>query len=189
MNWKLQIAKGALLSVGLIGSILVVFFIFKGFIGIDRLLEIKGFFFTTEPIDSETIMNLKKLGTSDKILPFNSIFTQTLAYYDTIITILIGILGVVIAIAFVYIKYNSEEKSREHAEKYMENYLKTTSFRDMVEEMAEKIAKDRIESWGEDITKGFERIEQLEKNVEQIKRKVASLEEDRKESNESLDKD
>ena len=103
--------------------------------------------------------------------------------------ILIGILGVVIAIAFVYIKYNSEEKSREHAEKYMENYLKTTSFRDMVEKMAEKIAKDRIESWGEDITKGFERIEQLEKNVEQIKRKVASLEEDRKESNESLDKD
>ena len=88
MNWKLQIAKGALLSVGFIGSILVVFFIFKGFIGIDRLSEIKGFFFTTEPIDSETIMNLKKLGTSDKILPFNSIFTQTLAYYDTIITIL-----------------------------------------------------------------------------------------------------
>lgn len=183
MNWKLQIAKGALLSVGFVGLILILFFILKSFIGIDRLSQVKGFFFITEPIiDSKTLTDLENLGVLDKILPFHSIFTQTLAYYDTIITVLIGILGVVIAIAFVYIKYNSEEKSKEHAEKYIKNYLKTINFRDTVEKMTKTVVKDRIESWGEDITKGFERIKELE-------RKVDSLEEDRKESNESIGKD
>ena len=181
MNWKLQIAKGALFSLSFMASIFILCFVTKAFIGMDRLSEIKGSFFTSEPLDSKTMMDLKKLGVSDKIIPFHSIFTQTLAYYDTIITILIGILGVVIAIAFVYIKYNSEEKSKEHAEKYIENYLKTTNFRDTVEKTTETIVKDRTESWGEDMTKGFERIKELEK-------KIASLEEDRKESNESIGK-
>lgn len=176
MNWKKTFVSGFFWSAGMIFSILIVFFVFKFFIGLDRLSTIKGFFFVDTPIDNETMMNLEKFGILDKIIPFNTIFIQTLDYYDTIIQILVGLLAVVVAGAFFYIRYSSEEKSREYAEKYIDNYLATKEFHDKIE----GAIKDQTNEWGEDMTKGFERIEKIEG-------RVTSLEEDRKKSNESLE--
>ena len=104
-----------------------------------------------------------------KIISFDSLFTQTLAYYDTIITVLIGILGIVVAGTLIYIKYGSEEKNKEHTKKHVDNFLETKRFHDMVK----KEIDNTVNEWGEDKFSGFEKIKKLES-------RVSSLEEDAK---------
>ena len=145
------------------------FFGLKFFVGFDRLENFKNSFFVPKPLNDKDFEKIGGLIESGKIVSFDSLFTQTLAYYDTIITVLIGILGVVVAGAFLYIKFGSEEKSKEYATKHIDNFLKTQDFDDKFK----KNVNERVDNWGEDIIKGFNRIKKLES-------KVASLEEEAK---------
>ena len=147
----------------------VIFLVLKGFLGLDRLTNLKSSFFVSKPLKEQEFVILKKFIESEKVISFDSLFTQTLYYYDTLVTILMGLLGIVVAGAFIYIKYGSEEKNKEHAKMHINNFLKTKDFDDLINRSTDK----HIDIWAEDITRGFDRIEKLEG-------RVSSLEEDSK---------
>ena len=152
---------------GAIFCLSILFFIFKFFWGWNRLEKFKNSFFITPQLNEKEIEQIRDLVGSGKIISFDSLFTQTLAYYDTIITVLIGILGIVVAGAFIYIKFGSEEKSKEHAKKYIDSFLETKKFHDIVKGTID----NKVDEWGEDLSNGFDKIRKLEA-------KISSLEED-----------
>lgn len=164
-----KFCQGFAVAAGAIFCLAVTFFILAFFMGFDRLKNVKSSFFMTSSLDEKDFEKIRHLVESKKIISFDSIFTQTLSYYDTIITFLIGILGVAVAGAFIYIKGGSDEKNKEHAKKHINSFLETKRFNDIVENSI----SNKVNEWGEDATSGFEKIKQLE-------RKVSSLEEDSK---------
>ncbi len=155
-----------------LGSILVlivvsfiVFTILSCFNILDRLTNLKHSFFATPELSEQDLNKINNLIGSEKIISFDSLFTQTLAYYDTIITVLIGILGITVAGAFIYIKSVSEEKNKEYAKKHIDSFLTTKKFHDTIKQTV----NEQVDTWGEDITRGFDRIKKLESRVDSLK--------------------
>ena len=169
--------KVLVISFALSFAALVAFFAVDIFVGWDRLASIKDSFFISDSLLKEDITNknLEELIRLNKILPFDSIFTQTLAYYDTIITILIGLLGIIAAISFIFIKYNSEEKSKEHIEKYVDNFFDTQRFNEII---TRNIGKD-YSLLAEDVYGSLENMEEI----------ISSLSESITESNKDMQKE
>ena len=172
------IMQGFFWSSGAMLALFILFFVFKGVLGLDRLAAFKNsFFISSAPEEQDITKKLNELAEFGRITSLDSLFTQTLAYYDTLITILVGILGVAVAGAFFYIRSASLEKSKEYAEKHVDNFLETQKFNNKVREFAGRHA----DSWAEDLTQGFERISKLEE-------RISSLEESaEKDAGESLE--
>lgn len=161
--------KGFVFSSGVVFLFFILFLVFKFLFGLDRLKILKNSFFLPESLQEQDYIVLKTFIEKGRIVSFDSIFTQTLSYYDALITILIGLLGIVVAGAFFYIKTASEEKNKEYAKTHTDNFFKTIEFKNLFDSSIKK----QIEEWGEDITEGFDRIKRLEE-------RVFSLEEDSK---------
>ena len=161
--------QGFCLLSGALFCSFVSFLILKFFVGWNRIENFKNSFFITPRLNDKDLGKIKDLLESGKVISFDSLFTQTLAYYDTIITVLIGILGIVVAGAFIYIKSGSEEKNKKHAKKHIDSFLETKVFHDIVK----KGIHHNVDEWGEDISKGFDQIRKLDS-------RVSSLEEDAK---------
>ena len=146
-------------------ALFILFFVFKGSLGFDRLVALKNSFVVCGMLEKQDAdKKLSELVEAGRIVSQDSLFTQTLAYYDTLITILVGILGVAVAGAFFYIRSASLEKSKEHAERYVNNFLESQKFNDKVKEFAESQA----DSWAEDATQGFERISELQERISSL---------------------
>ena len=160
-----KFCQGFFWTAGAMLCVLIGFLILKFFIGLDRLKIFKNSFFVSQPLSDKDFEKIGGLVESDKIISFDSLFTQTLAYYDTIITVLIGILGITVAGAFLYIKFGSEEKSKEYATKHIDNFLTTKNFHDALKQTI----NEEVNIWGEDITRGFDRIKKLEDKVDSLK--------------------
>ena len=154
---------------GALFCLFIAFLTLKFFVGWSRIENFKNSFFVTPQLNDTDLEKIKSLIESGKIISFDSLFTQTLAYYDTIITVLIGILGIVVAGAFIYIRSGSEEKNKEYAKKHIDSFLETKTFHDIVKENI----NNKVDEWGEDVSGGFDKIKKLES-------KVSSLEEDAK---------
>ena len=121
---------------------------------------------------------IHKLFQNKIIISPNEILTQTLGYYDILITFLIGILGIVGAIAFFYIKGSSEEKAKEYAKKSTEGYFNTLKFDKTVKAKVDRVFDSEYgESFGGISTK----IDQLNKFTKIIEERLKSLEESNKE--------
>ena len=162
---------------GALFAFLILFFIIKQFLGFDRLGDLKNSLFASTSLKTQELgMSLKELIAMGKVISFDSFFTQTLAYYDTIITILIGILGIVVAGAFLYIRYTSQEKSEEYARAHIDNFLAKKDFNDQVMKYVDKKVNDKVnDDWGEDIGKSLEEVRELNQRLNE---RVSLLEEE-----------
>ncbi len=139
----------------------IAFFALKHFVGWNRIESFKNSFFIAPQLSGKEMEKIKDLIEAGKVISFDSLFTQTLAYYDTIITVLIGVLGIFVAGSFIYIKVGSEEKNKEHAKQHIDSFLKTKAFHDSIK----KDISNKVNEWGEDISGEFDKIGKLEKRV------------------------
>jgi len=178
------IYKGFGLAAAIIFSFLAVMVLLKFFGFYDRL----NFFvnryglLNDGHINSDHLPQIKKLLEEGIIFSVDEVFIQTLSYYDILITFLIGILGVVGAIAFFYIKGSSEEKAKEYAKKSTEGYFKTLEF--------DKTIKDKVDGvFDSGYAESFEgisaKIDKLDKFIKSIEDRLKSLEESNEEIQES----
>ena len=182
MSWRIKLKdvissflKGCSFCSGMLFVLFFLLFILKSFIGFNRLSNLKNAFFLSPSPDKNLVENLKELASTGHIISFDSLFIQTLTYYDSLITILVGILGITIAGAFFYIKQNSEDKSREYLEKGLKIFLETKEF----DEQIQQSISNQLDNQLEDIPKTLDKISILES-------KISSLEESQKTSNEEI---
>lgn len=138
--------SGIFLALILIVASLATILLLTGFY--DRLDFFIGkyLFIGHSSFDPNEPITIQELITNNAIIPTDTILTQTLDYYDTLIALLVSILGVVSFIAFFYIKGKSEDKAKEfakmHTETYAGNYLKTTEFQKQVTQDIKNVFKD-----------------------------------------------
>ena len=130
-------------------------------------------------MDANQLDTFKKLIENDTIISADTIFSQTLEYYDTLITFLVAILGVVGAIAFFYIKGSSEEKAKEYAKKSTSDYFNTVSFDKLVQNKINDTLDSEDSNYRRDSEAFFEKsdkIDQLDKLTKSIDDRLKSIE-------------
>ncbi|MFM2476385.1 hypothetical protein [Celerinatantimonas sp. MCCC 1A17872] len=93
----------------------------------------------TDPV---TIFHLGEMVENGTLLSLDDLWGFQSSFYQTIITLLIALNGIIAAFSFIFIKSSSNEKSIEAAENKVESYVNSVSFRTLIDSSFKKITKN-----------------------------------------------
>ena len=165
MIFNKDFQKGFYYSAGICVAVIFAFVIIVMLCTI-KIDSIKDVYFLSKDLNlnllSEKEQNLlHSLIRKNHVISADTIYTQTLAYYDTLITVLVSILGLVAGLAFFYVRFISQEKTEEYIEKIVKQNFETKKFADSV--------KDGIQdTLGDDSILFGKRLNKLEENVGEL---------------------
>ncbi|MCE3232323.1 MAG: hypothetical protein K0R98_580 [Rickettsiaceae bacterium] len=134
------------------------------------------------PLSNETKKTIEKLIHEQRIAPPDEILKSAMSFYDTLITYLIGLIGLSAFIGFLYIK----AVSRRQAEEMIQNeFLRFVNDSLKFDEKLNAKIKDDLEYFselGNDIGREMESLNQLRGDLEQLKEelegRISSLDEE-----------
>lgn len=143
----------------------------------------------TDPFTSHIIGELVKNGT---LISLKDVWSFQSAFYQTIITFLIAINGLLAGLAVVYIRSSSHEKAEDAANSTVDAYIQSDSFKHLINEKVElliaesrndfntsadklDVALDRIENAVEEVSYCGIEVDEIRKQIEIISTKVAKL--------------
>ncbi len=109
-------------------------------------------------------VTIEQLLAEGKIIPANEITNSIIGYYNSLITILVTLLGLNAVIAYFYIKGTTEDKVEEKVAKTVQIIFKSQEFHNKLEQQMVKVAEDKV-------TEHETRIGNLEEKVEAIENK------------------
>ena len=112
------------------------------------------------------------------LVTVDELWSMQVSFYQTIVSLLIGLNAAILAIAFLIIRSSSRTEAVQEAASQIQNYTTSSRFTKLVEKKAKKeIAK--INSTYNDLLDMFEQFDQrmndLETNAQVIEEKVALL--------------
>jgi len=105
-----------------------------------------------------------------KLISASDIFEQTLSFYDTIIAILLGILGLVVALVILFIWKRSKDELDEQVNHAVSSFL---TEKIAGKTLLDKVMDDKIAEY--QLDKAAEKISQLESKSSKIEEEVESL--------------
>ncbi len=123
------------------------------------------------------IKTLNQLISKGIVISASDLYNDTIAFYSTLITWLIGILGISGIIGFIYVRSKSREEAEHEAEKAVDNYFAKQSVHDMLDN---KI-KSEVDNQLEDVKKDLESLEDIQgikDSIQKIEEKIEVLETD-----------
>lgn len=122
-------------------------------------LELYQGYVVSELIKDKTILTL------DDVWGFQS------SFYQTIIGLLIALLGLLATFSVLYIRANSEEKAQEYAEKYLKSEGFINAVRDVVTNESD-LKLDEIKS---EFNSSLVKVEEFIENLDAVDSDIASL--------------
>jgi len=127
----------------------------------------------------ETAM-LNKMLAEGQILPANSILTTTITYYQSVITTLVALLGILSVVAYFYIKSVSARDAVDMAENAARKYFESTDFRIRADEVLQTNWQELTQyDWGDtkqivsDYEKATAKIEAIDSRMMSIEENLA----------------
>ncbi|MGI2142754.1 hypothetical protein [Shewanella sp. AC91-MNA-CIBAN-0169] len=118
------------------------------FFSVPSILKYTGFaesFLLKDPQAFTNRENLYALGEMVKagtLLSVDDIWSFQSSFYQTIITVLIAVNGILAVFAFIFVKASSDDKAIEAAEKYTKDYIASSEFSDKVNAKLDGIRND-----------------------------------------------
>lgn len=88
----------------------------------------------TNPITESQITQINELMRGGTVLSADQFLDHTTSFYETLISILVTLLGLVAGIAYMYIKSVSVESAKDQARKYSIESLESDKFRSVLNE-------------------------------------------------------
>ncbi len=143
-------------------------------IGLPSLLKVSGLGAENVAINiSSDIKDYEKdvlssLIAKNKVMTVENLWSFQSGYYQTIISFLIAIIGILGVIAFFYIKASSSEKAKDSAFKYAHDYVESAQFKKIVEDYINEEIHQIKSDYDETITKIDEMLETLSQNRNQF---------------------
>lgn len=133
----------------------------------------------TDPFTLYTIGELVKDGT---LMSIDELWSFQSSFYQTIVTFLIAINGLIGALAFVFIKSSSNDKAQEAAVMHSKTYIESADFKERVNnEVQERIkgvqeeyqeAQSTLWEAKETISKRDNEIDRLQREQQELKRHI-----------------
>jgi uncharacterized membrane protein YgaE (UPF0421/DUF939 family) len=147
--------------VGFLGGIL-----FFELIMFDRMDYFRNKYILDLPVSGTNLKNaINQLVASGKLIPIHEILNQTISYYDTIITILVAMLGAVVALAFISIRMTSSDEIKEAV---AEELIIKFDERKFIESTHSSIRDIIQRDLGQDLSSFAEKVNILEEKVSYI---------------------
>lgn len=106
-------------------------------------------------------VTIEQLLAEGKIIPANEISNGIIGYYNTLITILVTLLGLNAVIAYFYIKGTTEDKVEEKVDKTVQIIFTSQDFYNKLDRQLSKIA-------GDEVAEHEKRIGNLEEKMEAV---------------------
>jgi predicted house-cleaning noncanonical NTP pyrophosphatase (MazG superfamily) len=108
--------------------------------------------------------NIDNLISKHKIIPISDIYDNTLSYYNTLITILVAILGVFTFVAWFSVK----NKVKAEIEESVRETLNSNTYKELLDAKLNKIIRDYIPDYIADPDTMVECLPIIQKNIETI---------------------
>ncbi|ENM3908078.1 hypothetical protein GCS57_002775, partial [Vibrio cholerae] len=119
----------------------------------------------TDPYILYTIGELVKDGT---LISIEEVWAFQSSFYQTIITFLIAINGLIGALAFVFIKSSSNDKAQEAAVLHSKTYIESTDFNERVSNQVQQHMPEmhnRISQLQSEYSEAIKKLEEAEWNI------------------------
>lgn len=136
-------------------------------------------------MDPYTLFTIGELTKSGVLISAKELWSLENSLYSTVITFLIGINGLIGALAFVFIKNTSNEKAQEAATAYSKTYVQSIEFRERVEKEVQSKIKglqddyddklDKLDLALETISTQVEKISELEDEMAEMRRHISYI--------------
>lgn len=146
-----------------------------------------------DPFTSHIVGELVKNGT---LISLEDVWSFQTGFYQTIITFLIAINGLIAAISVIYIKSTSEEKAEEITKKHMHSECFNHMLNVKIESEAEvrlRIVQSDLNSTARNFEDAFETVQRLEmenqslrQQIKVISERIASLDTSESEGKETI---
>lgn len=126
-----------------------------------------------DPFTSHVIGELVKSGT---LISLKDIWAFQTSFYQTIITFLIAINGLIAALSVIYIKTTSEEKAEETTKKYMHS----DSFDVLLNQKVETKSKLKLQALRSDFSSGLDSLAESTEAIRNSNERLELLENENK---------
>lgn len=155
----------------------------------DQFLNAHGVVATPPPevLTAKQLFLMNDLVENGTIVRTDEIISTLVSYYESVITVLVSVLGVLGVLAFMYVKAVSIEHAEREVglitEKKMSSYLESLKFNDLISNRARehviveiKDEKDLLESYLDDLETYRESRDKLEEKQKAILKRLEVIE-------------
>lgn len=128
--------------------------------------------------DAQTLNSIGQLVINGTLMSLDDLWSFQSSFYQTIITFLIAINGIIGALAFVFIKSSSNDKAQEAAIAHSKTYIGSADFKDRVgnavDERIQGVQYD-FQNSVDDLWKARLMIEEKNEEIERLAREQTEL--------------